>query len=69
MKARLVIDALLMTIWKSKPQKGLVWHTDRGSQYSHRGVLKEHHITQPMSRKGNCCDNAISESFFHTLKT
>ncbi len=44
---------------------------DRGSQYasySHRAILKEHQITQSMSRKGNCWDNAVSESFFHTLE-
>jgi putative transposase len=72
MKTSLVNDALLMALWKRKPQKGLVWHTDRGSQYaseSHRALLKEHHIIQSMSRKGNCWDNAVSESFFHTLKT
>jgi transposase InsO family protein len=72
MKAQLVNDALLMAIWKRKPSKYLVWHTDRGSQYasdSHRAILKEHPIIQSMSRKGNCWDNAVSESFFHTLKT
>jgi transposase InsO family protein len=72
MKAQLVNDALLMAIWKRKPSKDLVWHTDRGSQYasdSHRAILKEHPIIQSMSRKGNCWDNAVSESFFHTLKT
>lgn len=72
MKASLVNDALLMAIWKRKPSKGLTWHTDRGSQYasdSHRAILEEHHIIQSMSRKGNCWDNAVSESFFHTLKT
>jgi len=72
MKAQLVNDALLMAIWKRKPNKGLVWHSDRGSQYasdSHRAIIKEHNMTQSMSRKGNCWDNAVSESFFHTLKT
>ena len=72
MKAKLVNDALLMALWKRKPNKGLVWHTDRGSQYasdSHRAILKDHHVIQSMSRKGNCWDNAVSESFFHTLKT
>ncbi len=72
MKAQLVNDALLMAIWKRKPQAGLIWHTDRGSQYasdSHRAILEEHHVTQSMSRQGNCWDNAVSESFFHTLKT
>jgi transposase InsO family protein len=64
----LVNDALLMAVWKRKPSKGLIWHTDRGSQYA-SDILKEHHIIQSMSRKGNCWDNAVSESFFHTLKT
>jgi len=72
MKAKLVNDALLMAIWARKPKEGLLWHTDRGSQYasdSHREILKDHSIKQSMSRKGNCWDNAVAESFFHTLKT
>lgn len=72
MKASLVNDALLMALWKRKPDKGLIWHTDRGSQYasdSHRAILNQHYVIQSMSRKGNCWDNAVSESFFHTLKT
>lgn len=71
MKTELVNSALLMALWKRKPRKGLLWHTDRGSQYaseSHRMLLKEHEVIQSMSRKGNCWDNAVSESFFHTLK-
>jgi transposase InsO family protein len=57
MHAKLINDALLMAIWKRKPVKGLIWHTDQGSQYasrSHRALLKEHGIIQSMSRKGNC---------------
>lgn len=78
MQAKLVNDALLMALWKRKPGKGLVWHTDQGSQYasdSHRTLLKQHGIIQSMSRKGNCWEglplgyNSVSESFFHTLKT
>jgi transposase InsO family protein len=72
MKAELVNNALLMAIWQRKPKRGLLWHTDRGSQYasdSHRSILQQHGIKQSMSRKGNCWDNAVSESFFHTLKT
>lgn len=72
MRTKLVNDALRMAIWKRKPAKGLLWHTDRGSQYasdSHRELLKQYGICQSMSRKGNCWDNAVSESFFHTLKT
>jgi len=71
MQASLVNNALLMALWKRKPRRGLLWHTDRGSQYasqSHRDLLKDHGIIQSMSRKGNCWDNAPSESFFHTLK-
>ncbi len=72
MSADLVNRALLAAIWARKPPKELLWHTDRGSQYasnSHRKLLKEHGIIQSMSRKGNCWDNAVAESFFHTLKT
>ena len=72
MQSSLVNNAILMAIWKRKPDKGLIWHTDRGSQYaseSHREVLKNHNIIQSMSRKGNCWDNAVSESFFGTMKT
>jgi putative transposase len=72
MRAALVNDALLMAIWQRKPDKGLLWHSDRGSQYasvSHRKLLKRFGIQQSMSRKGNCWDNSVSESFFHTLKT
>lgn len=71
MTSALVNDALLMAIWARKPGKGLIWHSDRGSQYcskSHRGILKDHGILQSMSRKGDCWDNATSESFFSTLK-
>ena len=63
MQAVLVNDALTMALWKRKPAKGLIWHTDRGSQYasdSHRVLLKQHGIQQSMSRKGNCWDNAVS---------
>jgi len=72
MKASLVNDALLMAIGIRKPKSGLLSHTDRGSQYasdSHRHILKAHGVIQSMSRKGNCWDNGVAESFFHTLKT
>lgn len=72
MKASLVNDALTMAINKRKPPKGLISHSDRGSQYaanSHRALLTANGIIQSMSRRGNCWDNAVAESFFHTLKT
>lgn len=71
MKSSLMNDALSMALWARKPGHGLIWHTDRGSQYaseSHRNLLKDHGVIQSMSRKGDCWDNAVSESFFHTLK-
>jgi len=49
MQAKLVNDALLPAVWKLKPGKGLIWHTDRGSQYatdSHRALLQEHGVIQ-----------------------
>jgi putative transposase len=72
MKVSLVNDALNMAISYRKPPKGLLWHTDRGSQYasySHRNLLQRHGIVQSMSRKGNCWDNSVAESFFKTLKS
>jgi transposase InsO family protein len=72
MKVSLVNDALKMALSNRNPQQGLIWHTDRGSQYAsyeHKNLLKQHGIVQSMSRKGNCLDNAVAESFFHTLKT
>jgi transposase InsO family protein len=72
MKADLVKDAMLMAIWKRKPARGLIFHSDRGSQYasdSYRKILKTHGVKASMSKKGDCWDNAVAESFFHTLKT
>ncbi|VAW78664.1 Mobile element protein [hydrothermal vent metagenome] len=62
MTVDLVNEAMLMAIWNRKPPKGLLWHTDRGSQYAsgdHRALLKEHYIVQSMSRKGDCWDNGV----------
>lgn len=72
MKTSLVNDALTMAIMKRKPLRGLIWHTDRGSQYAsyaHKDLLQKYGIVQSMSRRGNCWDNAVAESFFHSLKT
>lgn len=72
MTAQLATDALLMAIWRRRPAKGLMAHSDRGSQYASRlyqKTLKGKGFICSMSRKGNCWDNAPSESFFHTLKT
>ena len=72
MRAELVSQALAMAICQRQPEAGLIMHTDRGSQYgadSYRQLLTQHGIQPSMSRKGNCWDNAVAESFFHTLKT
>jgi len=68
----IVINAFLQAMWRRKPGAGLMFHSDRGSQYASgdfRRLLLEHGVIQSMSRKGNCYDNAVAESFFHTLKT
>jgi putative transposase len=72
MRAELVNQALAMAICQRQPATGLIMHTDRGSQYgadSYQQLLSQHGIQPSMSRKGNCWDNAVAESFFHTLKT
>lgn len=71
MKAELVNEALLMALWSRHPAKGLIFHSDRGSQYASESfgkILKTYGALASMSRKGNCWDNAVAESFFHTLK-
>lgn len=71
MKAQLVCDALEMAISQRRPKAGLIVHSDRGSQYAskiYRRLLKKHGFIGSMSRKGNCWDNAVAESFFGSLK-
>lgn len=68
----IVNNALEMAIKRRNPPKGLIYHTDRGSQYAsyeHKNLLEKYGIVQSMSRKGDCWDNAVAESFFHSLKT
>ena len=72
MRTELVLDALHMALRQRTPSDRLVHHSDRGSQYAsrlYRSLLAEHDIVCSMSRKGNCWDNAVVESFFATLKT
>ena len=71
MKAKLVYDALTMAIWQRRPSPGLIHHSDQGSQYaskSFRKLLLDNHIIGSMSRRRNCWDNAVVESFFSSLK-
>ena len=71
MTADIVIDALTMAWFRRKPTAGLIHHSDRGSQYASHAFqarLKEYGMVCSMSRKGNCWDNAPTESFFNSLK-
>lgn len=71
MKADLVCDALKMALHNRSHPKGVIMHTDRGSQYCskrYQRLIKNHNLICSMSGKGNCYDNAVCESFFHTLK-
>jgi putative transposase len=68
---QLVLDALKMALGQCRAQAGLIHHTDQGRQYSSTAyveTLKGHGMIQSMSRKGNCYDNAVAESFFSSLK-
>ncbi len=72
MTTKLIMDALQMAIWRRSPALSLVFHSDRGSQYcsnDFQKMLKTHGVISSMSRKGNCWDNAVAESFFGSLKT
>jgi len=62
------MDALLMAVWRRKPDKGLIHHSDRGSQYCSedlQSLLKQY----GMSCKGNCWDNVVLERFYRSLKS
>ena len=66
------VAALEMAITNRKPNAGTIIHSDRGSQYAcdaFASLVKEKKLVQSMSRKGNCWDNAVAESFFKSLKT
>ncbi len=70
-KTELVIDALLMAIWRRRPKDKVLIHSEQGVQYTSgdwRSFLKAHNMEVSMSRKGNCHDNAVAESFFSLLK-
>ena len=72
MKTELVTDALKMALMRRKVRSPLLLHSDQGSQYAaadYRALLATSGIACSMSRKGHCWDNAVAESFFHTLKT
>ena len=67
----LVLDALLMALWRREPQTPVVVHSDQGCQFTGQEwqtFLRDHNLISNMSRRGNCHDNAVAESFFQLLK-
>lgn len=65
----LVLDALLMPIWRRSPIEKVLVHSVQGSQYTSHGwdtFLKQHNLESSMSHRGNCHDNAVAESFLVT---
>lgn len=72
MTRELICDALTMALWRRGFPRGVLCHSDRGSQYcsdDYQKMLKAYGLICNMSRKGNCWDNAVAESFFHSIKT
>ncbi|KPG96024.1 transposase [Pseudomonas sp. RIT-PI-q] len=71
MTSDVAIDALLMAVWRRKPKQEVMIHSDQGSQYSSsdwRSFLKANNLVASRSRRSNCHDNAVAESFFQLLK-
>jgi putative transposase len=69
--AESVIDALLMALWRRRPTKRVLVHSDQGAQYTSKDwqtYLRDNNLEASMSRRGNCHDNAVAESFFSLLK-
>src|SRR5690606_13112521 len=70
--ADLCLRALRMAVRQRRPRQTVLHHSDRGAQYAcddYQGLLTRHGLQPSMSRRGNCYDNAVTESFFGTLKT
>ncbi|UYR04792.1 IS3 family transposase [Ralstonia pseudosolanacearum] len=68
---QLVLDALLMALWRRRPHQQVLIHSDQGCQFTGhtwQSFLREHNLLCSMSRRGNCHDNAVAESFFQLLK-
>lgn len=71
MATEIVLDALLMAVWRRKPKQPVIIHSDQGSQFSSDDFArwcKDNKLIPSMSRRGNCYDNAVAESFFSSLK-
>ena len=67
----IVLDTILMAVWRRNSTKPVIIHSDQGSQYSSdewKRFCEQHQLQASMSRRGNCYDNAVAESFFSSLK-
>lgn len=67
----IALDALLMAVWRRRPNQRVIVHSDQGAQFSSDDwarFAREHNLDPSMSRRGNCYDNAVAESFFSSLK-
>jgi len=72
METTLVLDALTMAVWRRRPKGSVIIHSDQGSQFGSDEFsrwCKENRLSPSMSRRGNCWDNAVAESFFSNLKS
>ncbi len=72
METRLVLDALTMAVWRRKPKNSVIIHPNQGSQFGSDAFnrwCKDNHMSPSMSRRGNCWDKAVAESFFSSLKS
>ena len=66
-----VLQALMIAVWRRKPKNKVLIHSDQGCQFTSMdwaAFLRAHNLEHSMSRRGNCHDNAVAESFFHLLK-
>ena len=71
MATEIVLDALLMAVWWRKPRQAVIIHSDQGSQFGSDDFTrwcKDNNLVPSMSRRGNCYDNVVAESFFSNLK-
>jgi len=72
MQTSLVLDALTMAVWRRKPNGSVIIHSDQGTQFGSDEFsrwCKDNRLRPSMSRRGNCWDNAVAESFFSSLKS
>ena len=71
MATEIVLDALTMAVWRRKPKQQVIIHSDQGSQFGSDDFVRwcrDNRLEPSMSRRGNCYDNAVAESFFSSLK-